>query len=390
MADHDYVKGTVAGTTVMATTKDNTIRLAPEIDEEIRYISRDKSRLLTLVESIRNTKPTGSMKFEWMEQAPIQYKGTLTVAASASATSLTVDDTTFLVANTLVYNPRTHEQFRITSVDSTTTLTVVRAFGNNAAKAMVAGDTLIYTSTAVDEGASRPPTLMRGVSDGELYCQQIVHATGLTDWEAKTMQRGGAEKPRLQKQAIEEFAMKKERAAVLGVPYYSTNGSSMRTSTMAGLRWFCHEKGWQCPQPGVTTYDGICYALHRIAQFGKGAELYGLCGTEVLMKVNRISEFRDNIRTVPEATSLGFDVREILVPGGIRLRLVLHELMDEPGLDREILVTRLSDLRKRSFSPIDIRTGIQDNGDYIDVWSLSEIFGMEHKNTYGCGVISNL
>ena len=392
MALNPYLKGDIGQTTVFATTTDasNTIRLDPEIDKKIRLIARDESPLVSMLEAVKSSAPSKQMDFKWQEQSPLEWTAVTTTTHTATVTTLTVDTTAFVTERTIVYVPRTREQMLVTAVASTTTLTVTRAYGS-AGKALVSGDKVFFTSTAAEEGQGKPQVMMRGTTFDTLYCQQIIHATGLTDWEARAAQRGGPEKTRLTEQAIREFKEKRERMALFGVPKTETASGSagMRTYTSAGLVWFCWEKGWIASCNGVTTYNSLATAIQRIGMHG-GGMLYAFGGFDALNKINQLPEVRDNTR-IPQGTSdIGFDVNEVFFPGGKRVRFVHNKYLDEPEVSDQVFVTRLTDLRRRVFSPLDIRRGIQDNGAYIDAWSLSIIEGYEHLNTYACGVIADM
>ena len=389
MAVNEYVGGARGQTTAWATTNGPEIRRDPEIERQLRKIRPDRKPFTLLLDVTGKPAPSKQMEFTWQEEWPIQFKGVLTAASLVGDTTLDVDDASYIRPGHVLYFPHTRESCLVRSI-STNTVTVQRAIGSTE-QALGAGDTFIVTRMVAEEGQDPPQTLMRGTDYDTLYIEQIIHAAGLTDWSDNSAMRGPGEKVRLSAQAAEYFSDMRERAALLGTPSKTTHaGTGMLVYTQAGLRWFCYEKGVQYSLAGLFTYDGLARSVQRIGRYAKDSVLWGFCGTEIHNKVNSMREFRQAVQVEQSIREFGFNVNTLVFPAAKRLRLVQHELMDESGLENEILVTAIGDVRRRrpeGEPGIDIRRNIQANGAFRQEWCLSVYEGLEHLNTHGCGVV---
>lgn len=100
---------------------------------------------------------------------------------NAAATTFTIDAQTEIFSDMVLYNTRTKENYRVTNVGSTTSITVTRAFGRVAAAALLDDDDIICVGTAFAEGSARPAA--RGMTTTYIpnYTQIFRNAWALTD-----------------------------------------------------------------------------------------------------------------------------------------------------------------------------------------------------------------
>lgn len=397
MPDNQYSYGT-GQTGVFPTHSDNDVRQEPAIERALRKIRPDKRPFTMLLETTGAPQSVGQMEWTWQEQWPIQSVATVNATSTPSDTTINVDDASFIVEHHAVRVQRTGEMMYVTSVNRTSNvLTVVRGIGLSnqraEAAALVSGDILNVVATAAQEAQDKPELLSRGTQDKTLYIQQIIHGTGLSDWQSKSEKRGPQEKIRLSEQAGEYFNDMRERNLLLGVPDKEAGANTgYYTYFAAGLDWYARYMGVRTSLNGVLTYPGLCGAVQRIGRFASDKVMYGFTGLTVLNRVNNLRDFKSAVRTVPSAEKWGWDVREIVVPGGKSLRLIRSHVLEESGLDDQIICTELSALKRKTFKgqgSVDLRRGIQSNGAYRDEWSLSVYEALDHRNVHGCGLIEH-
>jgi len=390
MANENIYQGGARGqTTAWATTNAQDVRQDPEIERQLRKIRPDRKPFTYLLDVAKQIVPSNQLEFTWQEQWPIEMQGVLTADSTAGDTTLNVNNDDYLRPGHLLYFPRTKESVLVVSL-ANDVATVQRGIGSTAV-ALVTGDNFLVTRSVAQEAQDAPQTLMRGTDSDTLYIEQIIHAAALSDWADMSVMRGPSEQIRLSEQAAEYFGDMRERAAMLGTPSKTTHTSTgMIVYTQAGLRWFCHEKGKVVSLANALTYDGLGRGVQHIGRNCKESVLYGFCGSEIHNKINSMREFRNAVQVSQDIREFGFQISSIRFPAAKRLELVLSEVMDEAGLDTEILVTAIGDLRRRrprGSTGIELRRNIQTPGAFRKEWCYSVYEGLEHTNTRACGVI---
>ncbi|GAG16135.1 unnamed protein product, partial [marine sediment metagenome] len=237
---------------------------------------------------------------------------------------------------------------RVITKSTNTLNSVTRGYGSTA-KIPTAGDNLINLGHLASEGQNPPQMVMRGTDDGELYLQETLLVIGATTWEILSGKRGPKEWDRLNTQALVEFGRTKEFFRVLGAPSnIAEPTSSMPAYQTGGLRYFCGLRN-VINMGNHLTYQGMANAFAHIFEFGDTKTRYGFSSQRVLSLVAALPEVRNKIHRLEQSKTLGFDVNEVTwAGGGGTVRLVELPVLNTPGLDKEMLVSSLEDLRPRN------------------------------------------
>lgn len=392
MAPNVYSTGPQGQGGVWSSLENDAIRVDPSIEEQLRDMSAPDAPFMFLTDEYNNSLEATNFEFMWLEEWPIECRGIAVAAATALATAVTVDNADIVLPGWIVRVAETGENFQVVSRDlATNILTIRRGFGG-APSAIPAGSHLLYLGNAAEEGQNPVEMLSRGTDNGTLYLQEVLHAVGLTSWEAMAAKRGIGELARLDRQALVRHRQMLEGFGIFGKPGRVLNPTTGKPIYMcAGLLHLCGQHNI-VNLGGKFTYDGAAAAFSRIFEFGETKTRYAFTSKRMLMNVCRIPEVRNNVQRMPESTKIGFDITEISWPGGGTVRLVNLPALDEVGVDNQIIVTSLADLRRRYHAKapgLHIERDIQTKGSLRKEWQMSRIIGFDHLNTLAAGVLTN-
>ncbi|EKD22465.1 MAG: hypothetical protein ACD_86C00001G0001, partial [uncultured bacterium] len=153
-------------------------------------------------------------------------KTTSTAGDTDVATLLTVVSTTGMTVGMVLHNPRTRENVLVTAVNSTTTITVTRAFGRVAAAALNAADVLMQVGTAFAENSMRPAARQLATTYIPNYTQIFRNAWGLSDTaRASLAEQGYSNIAESRKDCSMFHSVDIESAIIWGQPKMDTSGS---------------------------------------------------------------------------------------------------------------------------------------------------------------------
>lgn len=145
---------TIRGTATMLATETSNVR---DVSDRIALLQPDASPLLTFLNALKRKKETTQVKFEWFEDDLVG--NTISDASGAgTGTTLTVSSTDGKkVRNGDILIGPTGESIRVTSGQGTTSLTIVRDYGDTVTgHSLSSGDQLVIAGNACDEGGSTP------------------------------------------------------------------------------------------------------------------------------------------------------------------------------------------------------------------------------------------
>ena len=356
-----YVKGTIGTAADQMSTGDIIdARLEPEISRTITKIRPWETMFLYFLEQIQGkVQHTGQPEFVQQVEWPMQYTAKVATASAAGSGTVVVGSAAHLVKWMIGINTRTGEQIFIISITSNT-LTVTRSYGTTPTAAMVAGDTLVFLGTALEEGSAAGQMRMRGTDSFTLYCQLFEHLFGATDLTALRAYRGQGELDRLTEQGVLEFKRMRQRTFLLGEPYKVTS-SGLVTYASAGLRFFARMHT-DVDLATNFSYQSIAEGLQYATRFSTSQMLWGFTSSKVLARLMPL--MKEFIRTTKEDTTLGYEVEYIRFPGKRQVHLIALPELDEEGLDREILVADLNALVIREFEALMSKRIRTDTGEH--------------------------
>lgn len=212
-------------------------RLKIDMANDIAYLMPEATPFTALIKNIRKDK-AASHKFEWLERSPEARWDAVNNGGgyADSATDIVVDHGAYFRAGMIVKVPRTGEVLCVSSI-STNTLTVVRAFGETTAAALVNDDPLLIIGNVNEEGASAP-------SDAGGSPTAVYNYTGIsrlpffvTNTANVVATYGGKLITQEQKQKAIEHMLDMERSMLFGERKEDTSGSSPKRSTRGLLKF---------------------------------------------------------------------------------------------------------------------------------------------------------
>lgn len=192
--------------------------------------------LISILSKLRSD-PAHQPRIDWQETHRVPTEVRVAAALAAGGTALSVSDhAKTLVADSLLFNPRTWD---LASVDSTpttdTAATISRSVGGTTGAAWLAGDILHVLPPAIAENDESYRAA--SVSDTNVYnyIQLVKMQFGLTRLSDKTHTHfggPGSKRNSLKQQKYEEFRIKWEKLTVMGGR--SSSGTAPATKYMMG------------------------------------------------------------------------------------------------------------------------------------------------------------
>lgn len=374
LADPSTREGNVG---TFARGDNNTVRIRPEVDEEIAKIEPESAPLDTLLRLASNLGSVSNPEYDVQEEHPLKHKTTVAVAATAATTTLDLDDVGFVIPTMIGMNTRTNEHFWvqndsvITAADGTITL-VTRSFGQTAAQAMVVGDTIIFTSTALEEGQNKIDARMRTTGNHKNFTQFMEHGISLSTQQALLGVFGPNERNRLKDQGLLEYRKMRNRALLLNEPFKDTTSGDQAVYSTGGLRWIASQFNNANVGPGVS-YDVIAQSMTQVIRHGGGVQgrtFWGLTNQKIWNIVSGLPEIRNNTRTTRDDDTVGFEVSHIKFPGGMLNLAIDHTLEDFD----EMIVFDLNNISVAQYIAMSVRDAVQTPGSHREE---SQIFSQE-------------
>lgn len=380
------VLGQTGQTDVSEAGGPSDIRLDPQIAESIRMYKTNKTPFITILDKVGRTEKVPAMYYQWMEQWPLPNY--VTVTAVSSQTSITVDLGDIILPQMTLLHTKSGMQSKVTAVSSNT-LTLTNSVGETPTGTIAAGDTLALVAVAGEEGQMPFEGIVRNVDSGTMYLQETGVGLGITEWAEMWAYRGINEMDRVTQLGVEQFKAARERKMLLSNPGSGTGANSMPQYYQAGLRWYCQRYN-RTDFRGNVSYDGLVAAVRPALRWSSTQDMAALGSLEAIDRLINIGDFRERQRTTDTADRYGFNLRYIDIPSGGRLMLIPHEMLEAPGLERELMVFSWDDLTRKEFYPYKLTKGIQPNGQHGKEWELRIADGLDHRNPRATAHLMNL
>jgi len=273
--------------------------------------------------------PSTNYRVDWQEKKNIPtYLVQATTESSASTSLYVVDNGDTVVADTLVYNPRTDDMRLVSSNETDNTLTVVVSQGGTTSSAGQSGDIwhVLPPSLAENDESYRA----KSVADENIYnLHQLVKLqygiTRIGDKMKTHFGGAGSKREELKSQKYREYREKKEKLAYFGGR--ATGGTAPATKRQAGgLTYYLRtgtlykdfngiltESGWRS---WVGDYKDQNPDATNIWFFGAGNVIDIIDGWGL-----------DKVRLTPESKTYGLDILTYR-NRGMTVKLVALPLLD--------------------------------------------------------------
>lgn len=232
-------------TTNQAVAENRLVRVP---DEDMLMLEPNNTPLVTFMLGMKRKKMVESPRIEWGEDdyTPQWAKVTTGVAASAGATTITLQDNLNVVPGDILLAPQAGaivpEQLRVISVGSSNTIVVARNTGGTGLRVVPDGSMLMILGQAYEEGSTAPIAKTTVPEQRINYTQIFKRSIKLTGTQAASRQyfSGGDERRRLRQKMMEEFKIQMNRQFLFGQRSESMSGGPNQRPirTTGGLNSF--------------------------------------------------------------------------------------------------------------------------------------------------------
>lgn len=304
--------------------------------------------------SMANSEETDDPKFNhFRDELPNRVLTVGTGGATNSATTLPInasDDEAFVVKGTTLYNVRTGELVRATAnLDKGAhTVAVTRGIGASGV-AMLAGDVLVISGFADQEGGSAPDPVAFDPTTDYNYTQIFKTAVSLSDTLKNTYLRTGSKEQELVTKALKLHMSDIERAMFFGKRAIENENTATPTRHTGGLFSFINnvvDAATAGATAGKFTEKEFDRALiENIFAYG-GKEKVAFCGARVISNLMEIGKNRWQPTQV--SGSYGVSMTRYSTFAG-DLMVHLHPMFRQiPGLENSMIILDLPHVTYKS------------------------------------------
>lgn len=264
---------------------------------------------------------TGNPEFKWFEDV---YGGRYArTSASATNSGATISVTgagassgyIFTIGD-VVRNSRTGENFLVTAIASSTSLTVTRGFGSVAGAAMNAGDSLFIIGNVNEENSGARNVNSTRSTPQTNYTQIFKTSIAVSNTEKAANLYGGKDLPYQRAKKGTEHALDIERAFWFGQQKYDTTGTQGHPRRQTGGidEFISAGNSYVQNQGGPITAPDMNTFLREGFTYGNSTKML-FAGGVVLQAINEIA--RGQILTKTGDTTYGVRISEWQTPFGI-------------------------------------------------------------------------
>lgn len=228
---------TVSGTTATrgAQATNPSIQIIPNVSDRIFQAGAAELGFLRLLRKLKKRSVT-DVSFTNLTDARLDYTVIIDGALNSSVTTAVFDSTSVMRPWDVWMDESTKEHFFISSVDSSTNCTVIRAHGTTAAAAVADNQRWRKIALAMSDGSAAPESRQTVVGSLINYTQWVSNVIDLTEQQGVTGLYGGKEKPRQTKMTMFDFQRSLANMMYFGEPLLDIDNSSPLDSALVNSR----------------------------------------------------------------------------------------------------------------------------------------------------------
>lgn len=332
------------------------------------------------------------------------FINTTSTAALVGATTLSLASAAGVLKGTVLFNPRTRENVRVTAdpAQGSNDVTVARGFGRVAAAAVNNGDRWIAIGTAFEEGSKRPTARRMSTVYVSNYTQIFRDAWALTDTARASLAEAGYSNIQEDKKDCSMFhAVSIESAIIWGQAKMDTSGATPIHSTQGvldAMEQYCPEN--TNTAAATTSYDQLVAFLEPAFAYSTdmtdSTSRTAFCDNTAMRVLNQIAKASGQLQMQVSTTTFGMRFTQMNFYQGT-VNLITHPLLN--GLDQEGMMLimdmpalKLAYLEGRDTKSEEYGTGgkLVENGVDAVGGSLTTECAVELINPYACAVVHGL
>lgn len=339
--------------------------------------------------------------YSWIEDAHLSGNSAVTLAAIATATDITVEDTTIWVPNTILMNEATGEHMFVTAINGNT-ITVVRGLAGTTPAAVTVGDTLQSIGTGFEEGGGKPVAVAQRGESRTNYVQIFKNGWAITGTATAIDYVTGSQMATNREQCLAYHAEDIERAFLWGRKNVSilnnkqfrlSNGIVAQIESYGGLVESATD-GTTAGNYSLKLLQNFMRRIFDIRVKGMPNERICFCGSELLEIIQHMVMLDSTYNIEKRETEFGIEVTTIVGING-KLKFITHPMMVENALwQHELYVLHPGLIRRRvlrdswseEFSPKKQNSnGVDATEGYIAIEQ-----GFEVKGAQTMGILRNV
>lgn len=369
---------------VRSTTSIQSARRIVDMWKYIVLLEDDKKSLFTMAGALNKRKVTNP-DFNWLTDEIVPHADALNGSITSAATTITVDNGGYFVANDIIKIPATGETMRVTGVASNV-LTVTRTWGTTAAASAADNAVVLKIGSAFGENST-----LRDSSDNLLsattsevsnqnYCQIFRDAFGLSETENSSDLYGGKDRDLQRRKKLIEHCQKINESF-----YHGEKAISGNVRTTGGV---LEAKGSaNFDSTNIGTVAAFETALETMFRYGSQEKVL-FCGRSVSRAITATLAAGQQ-RITPGETKYGVRIRNYMSDSG-DVKIVTDHALEGYYADYGVLMD-MDDVALAHMPGRDtkLKVGVQlpDQDGVVDEY-LSEV-GLQWGETRKHGVFSD-
>lgn len=324
---------------------------------------------------------------------------TLAVGVLIGDNTIVVPSTVGMTVGMVFFNTRTMENVRVTGINSSTQISVTRAFGRVAAAAMNIADKLIQVGTAYEEGSNRPTARRLTTVYVANYTQIFRNAWALTDTaRASYAEQGYSNIAEDRKDCALFHSVDMESALIWGQPKMDTTGSTPVHATQGIIDAVeQYAPSHTNTAAATTTYDQWVALVEPAYEFnsdiGNAKSRLLVGGNQAIREITNIGRKSGQVQIMQKETSFGMNFTEFRFYKGV-LNILEHPLLNGEGINDIAIILDMPSIKWAFMDDRDTKAEeYGTNGKLVESGhdgvggSLTTEAAAEVINPYGCAVI---
>lgn len=336
----------------------NSAASKPQVDPQLKQLEPSIAPFVTLLANKRNQLPDiAGYKHTWWKKYPFPNQVEVVGAYAAGDTAITLQagDGAKVAADYTLFNIRTEERIRVSSVVvATDVATCIRNLGGSGGVGMVNGDVLFILGSTREDGAGLG-TLLSTLAVEEYNYPEITRTPfGLTGRMLNTERWIGSDMEETQREAWHEHAKQLERKYFYGIRDLRTGTLGKGQNTMGGLADFVRTNvmdmnGNQLTQTSFNEFAGDVLKYGRGGYIGgTGAARKMMFGSHALFQM--VSDWAGaNVRYAQNDQVVGMDVKEIQTASGTIVLFPSAIFDTVEGLKNQAFIVDLNEIAPANY-----------------------------------------
>lgn len=326
----------------------------PQVNPQLKWLEPGIAPFVTLLANKRNQLPdVANYRHTWWKKYPfpnvVQVSHAGGYDADDTSIALRAGDGSKVAPDYTLFNIRTEERIRVSSIPTTDTPTVIRNLGGSGGVPINDGDTLFILGSTREDGAGIGTLLSTTPIEEYNYPEITRTPFGLTGRMENTERWIGDDMEETQREAWQEHAKQLERKYFFGIRDLRTGTLGKGQNTMGGLADFTRTNVLDMNGNEFTPSSFKDFA-NEVLKYGRGGYIGGqgqarkmMFGSHALFQT--VSDWEgDKVRYAQSDKVIGMDVKEIVTASGVIVLFPSAVFDTVDGLRNQAFIVDLNEI----------------------------------------------